>query len=119
MIYSSTPSPPTGDEDQDLQRLDDAVARLLSASALPDSKPEVLWSLKYHAKGRPTDSEAGPVLSSISGRVMVFPPASIDLAFDDSILENVKELWKRIVGDGVEESDFLKFEDRRADEGDV
>jgi len=112
VIYSSTLAFPRGDDEVDLHRLDVAIGRLLEALTVSDSKPEVLWSLKYRAKGRPTDSEAGPVLSSMSGKVMMFPPRSIDLVFDDSILENVKEVWKRIMGDEVDDSDFLKFEDR-------
>jgi Rab proteins geranylgeranyltransferase component A len=43
---------------------------------------------------------------------MIFPPPSVDLAFDDSILDSVKEMWKRIMGDEVDEEDFLKFDQR-------
>ena len=112
MIYASTLCPPGGQEDKDIQRLDEGVARLLDVLRLPGLNPEVLWSLKYRAKGRPIDTEAGPILSSNSGRLMTFPPPSIDLAFDDSILKDVREVWKRIMGDEVEDSDFLKFAER-------
>jgi Rab proteins geranylgeranyltransferase component A len=54
----------------------------------------------------------------MSGRVMVFPPPSTDLAFDDSILEGVKEMWKWIMGDEVEEDEFLRFEERGGGEED-
>lgn len=49
---------------------------------------------------------------------MIFPPASIDPVFDDSILENVNEVWKCVLGDEVEESEFLKFEERGMGDGD-
>jgi hypothetical protein len=93
------------------------VNRLLAASpsALPSHKPEVLWSLKYRAMGRPIDSQAGSIHSSPSGRVLVFPPGSIDLVFDDSILDCVREMWTRVVaagGDGVVDArDFCRFDD--------
>ena len=36
----------------------------------------------------------------------------MDLAFDDSVLENVRKMWQKIVGnDGGE---FLVFQDREA-----
>ncbi len=43
---------------------------------------------------------------------MIFPPPSVDLAFDDSILDTVREMWQRIMGEEVEEADFLRFENR-------
>lgn len=43
---------------------------------------------------------------------MVFPPPSVDLAFDDSILDSVKEMWQRIMGEEVVRGDFLRFDDR-------
>lgn len=79
---------------------------------MQNGKPEVLWSLKYRTKGRPIDSKASMVRSNMSDRVAIFPPASIDPVFDDSILENVKEVWKFVMGDEVEVSDFMKFEER-------
>lgn len=118
MIYASTLRLTGTLEEDDIQRLDAGVARLLDATPVSDLKPEVLWSLKYRAKGRSTDTKAGPVLTAMSGKVMMFPPASIDLAFDDSILESVKEMWKSIMGDEVEEEDFMKVEERGVgDEG--
>ncbi|ERF73839.1 hypothetical protein EPUS_05544 [Endocarpon pusillum Z07020] len=116
VIYSSTVSSSEGSEDANVQRLDDAIANLLAASPLSDSKSEVLWSLKYRLQGRPIDSDAGPVVSSQSGRVMLFPVASVDPVFDDSVLDGVKDIWKRILGNEVEVSEFLKFEERTEDD---
>ena len=111
VIYASTLSSPGGCGGEDLRRLATAVAWLLDASPSIDRKPEVLWSLKYRAAGRPVGSEPGAIRFGTFDRVMVFPPPSIDLAFDDSILENVKEIWKRVMGDAVEESAFLRFDE--------
>jgi Rab proteins geranylgeranyltransferase component A len=83
------------------------------------SKPEVLWTMTYRSKGRSIDSQAGPIQSLMSGRVMIFPPPSIDLAFDDSILESVREMWKQIMGDEIEHAEFLRFEERRAGDDDA
>ena len=40
--------------------------------------------------------------------------ASLDLAFNDEILQTVEEQWKSIVadGNGVVEDSFMKFDDR-------
>lgn len=118
MVYSSTLLSQGGVEEQGIQRIDVALARLLECSTPPTCKPQVLWSMKYRSKGRSIDSGPGHVVSSMSGRVMIFPPPSIDPAFDDSILENVKEVWKHIMGDEVEDLDFLKFEERGVENDD-
>jgi hypothetical protein len=41
-----------------------------------------------------------------------FPPQSLDLAFDDSTFDNVKEVWQKIMGANAGE--FLVFQDREA-----
>ena len=112
VIYASTSCHADEDPDEATERLNDAVSRLLNASPLSDPKPDLLWSMAYRTKGRPINVEAGPVLSRMSGKVMVFPPPSVDLAFDDPILDSVREMWKRIMGDEVDEAEFLRFEDR-------
>ena len=118
MIYSSTVSCSEENEEADVQRLDSAVAGLLAASPFSNFRPEILWSLKYRVQGRSIDSDATPVISSQSGRVLVFPVASVDPVFDDSILEGVKDAWKRILGDEAEKTEFLKFGERRTDDDD-
>ena len=37
---------------------------------------------------------------------------SLDLAFNDLILEDVASMWKEIMVNDVDESTFMKFEDR-------
>lgn len=66
--------------------------------------------MTYRSRGRPIGVEAGPIVSRMSGKVLVFPTPSVDLAFDDSILDSVREMWKRIMGDGVDEAVFLRSE---------
>ncbi len=40
------------------------------------------------------------------------PPPSLDLAFDDSLIEDVREKWRTIMGDEAVEEDFMRFEER-------
>lgn len=47
----------------------------------------------------------------IGDRVLAFPAPSLDLAFDDKVIEDVRAAWKLIMGDGTSEQ-FMKFEDR-------
>lgn len=71
--------------------------------------PTVLWSVQYeqHPGGA---SSSLPV--SADEHVLNFPPTSMDFAFDDSILDNVREVWQKIAGDDAGE--FLVFQDREA-----
>jgi hypothetical protein len=40
--------------------------------------------------------------------------SSLDMAFNDEILEDVEQQWKTIMGDGSDEqSAFMQFEDRK------
>lgn len=113
----STSTPPAGSDTEAIHRLHTAIARLLDASPIDSAgpKPKTLWQLTYRAMGRGINTEPGPIGSAVSGRVMIFPPPSVDLAFDDSILDSVKEVWKVVMGgDGnghsvVRDSDFLVF----------
>lgn len=69
--------------------------------------PTVLWSVKYEQQPS-SGSETLP-----SGvHVLSFRPPSFDLAFDDSVLENVKDVWQKVLGD--EAGEFLVFQDREA-----
>lgn len=40
------------------------------------------------------------------------PEASLDLAFDDAILDDVESLWKTVMGDETDPATFMRFEDR-------
>ena len=53
-----------------------------------------------------------PLVPSDYANLLVFQPPSLDLAFDDNVLEQVKAAWKMIMGDDANEEDFMKFQSR-------
>lgn len=69
-------------------------------------RPDVLWTVQYRQHAS-SGSEALPVGNE---HILNFPPPSMDLAFDDAILDNVKDAWQKIVGEDA--GDFLAFQDR-------
>ncbi|KAI4632315.1 uncharacterized protein J4E88_006122 [Alternaria novae-zelandiae] len=85
--------------------LQKAVDSLLSAEDVSPS-PTILWSVEYQQQS----SSGSETLPTDTDHVIRFPPPSMDLAFDDAVLDNVKEVWQKIVGDDAGE--FLVFQDR-------
>lgn len=63
--------------------------------ATVDDKPALLYKLYYEQQ---TEAESSD--------------ASLDLAFNDSILEDVESLWKTVMGEEAEQATFMTFEDR-------
>ena len=53
------------------------------------------------------------VRDDASGRVIVLPERAHDLAFDDTVLDSVKDAWETILGKRSVEYDFLRFEDHK------
>ena len=48
--------------------------------------------------------------TNANSHVICFPPAPLDLALDDVVLERVRDVWQKVIdeeGDG-----FMAFEDR-------
>lgn len=85
--------------------LDQAIDSLLSAVDVTPVPP-VLWSAKYQQQ----PSSGRDVLPSGPGNILRFPPPPMDLAFDDALLDNVRNVWEKVAGqDG---GDFLVFQDR-------
>jgi hypothetical protein len=82
-----------------------AIDALLEAIDV-SSKPAVLWSAQY----RQHASSGSETLPADSQQVLSFAPPSMDLAFNDSILDNVKAVWQKITGE--EDGEFLIFQDR-------
>ena len=79
------------------------------------AEAEVLWSLRYTQLGRADDViDAAQALKSSSpfGNMICFPPLSLDHAFDDALLDIVKEAWKIVQGEDAIDEEFMKFEDR-------
>lgn len=74
----------------------------------------MLWSLEYTKQYTvpvsPT-SRAGKSPSGSSSQLILLPDLSPNLILDDSLLDNIKDAWERIVGE--EKGDgFMVFEDR-------
>ena len=76
--------------------LDSTLTTFLESS---EENAELLYTLYYEQEqvSRSADSEPSD--------------ASLDLAFNDEILEEVETQWKSIVGD-VDPANFMRFEDR-------
>jgi len=75
------------------------------------STAKVLWSM-YYWQNAPTSKSA----VAVSDNVYSFPHPSLDLTFDDTVLETVEGIWKEL-GLFVSSSDsFLAFDDRAEEE---
>ncbi|KAI9817530.1 MAG: Rab proteins geranylgeranyltransferase component A [Pycnora praestabilis] len=102
-------------------QLNEAVACLLE-SIEQTPIPKVIWSLHYtqtssssisSAFNRTTPSSTSPPPAEDSyPNVLRFPSPSLDLAFDDAILQEVKDVWEKIVADDEDKGEFMVFEDR-------
>jgi len=75
--------------------------------------PAVLWKLQYGQRSpvftEPSTNEADTTI--------VFPALSLDLAFDDSTLDRVRQAWRTIMGSEAE--DFLQFPAKEGAESDM
>jgi len=98
------------------QRLmEDGLHKLLQAFADAGGAPAVLWSLRYTQLGLPSGVgcfEDNPFSSPISDRIICFQPSSLDIAFDDRMIDAVKAAWKRLSGGDTRDEEFMNFEDR-------
>ncbi|OJJ43134.1 hypothetical protein ASPZODRAFT_124350 [Penicilliopsis zonata CBS 506.65] len=75
----------------------------------------ILWSLRYTQLGRASavDDAAQAVQSSgFAENVFCFPPPSLDLAFDDGLIDLVRAVWRGVMGDEARDEEFLNFDDR-------
>lgn len=112
VIYGSVSIP-----GQDGQRLlEAAVDCLLETFSDVTGKPFVLWSLRFTQVGM-LDSgctSGSPILyrSTKSDQILYFAPPSLDLAFDDNLVESVRECWKAVLGEEAQDNMFMAFEDR-------
>lgn len=78
-------------------------ALLLDVNETP--APKTLWSLRY-------EQRASSPSNTTHNSILAFPPPSLDLKFDDTILERVKPMWEKIMGADADPEFFMKFEDR-------
>ncbi|KAF2873154.1 rab geranylgeranyl transferase escort protein-like protein [Massariosphaeria phaeospora] len=102
LLYASTSL--SGEEGYEL--LKQATETLLSTVEVSPA-PTILWSIQYQQQSGPAEQSRGTTPYDLQ-----FAPASLDLAFDDSIIRDVKEVWQKIMGDGAVE--FLVFDDRES-----
>lgn len=106
VLYVSTALPsPNGP-----RLLQAAVSALVSAVDVTP-RPSILYSIQYEQSASSPPSALSPLQNE---RVLSFPASGLDLAFDDEIIDGVKDVWRRIVGDGEDAGEFLVFEDRES-----
>lgn len=90
--------------------LENAVENFLNSA---DSKAKVIWSAYFTQLGCLNHGRS--VVENLKGshdNVFSFPAPALDLAFDDGLLDQVKQVWKAVMGDEADENSFLKFDDR-------
>jgi hypothetical protein len=69
----------------------------------------------YVQRGRASSSTISkPFTQDKSGRVLVFPPASLDLSFDDALVDSVRSVWRKTMEAESDDADFLRFEERES-----
>jgi hypothetical protein len=69
--------------------------------------------MSYNEKGRaPSTTVPAAFAHDESGQIMAFPHKSLDLAFDDALVDSVKGIWKKIMGSNADDVEFLRFEER-------
>ncbi|KAL2830201.1 GDP dissociation inhibitor-domain-containing protein [Aspergillus cavernicola] len=107
VLYGSVSIP--GQQGQSL--IEGAIGKLLQSSAGPDAR--VLWSLRYTQLGRAVDGDTRPA-NVVSGNVIRFPPPSLDLSFDDSIIDLVKDAWNVVMDNEASPEEFMSFTDRES-----
>lgn len=78
-----------------------------------ESSPKVLWTLSYTSwPSAPPPTQASNVIDSQSqSNVTTLPSRLFDIALNDSILEDVKQIWTRSIDADAGGQEFLRFED--------
>lgn len=96
--------------------LSSAMNRFLESLApSPYDTPKILWSLNY-SRGIASSTPTISASSSESAGIITLPASSsLDIAWDDSILEAVRQAWMKITG--LREG-FMTFEDRAGEADD-
>lgn len=91
--------------------LESALDKLVAAEG---HSAGVLWSWRYTQRGRLSNDEIRWSLQTEKScsNCYIFPPPSLDFAFEDDIVDIVNEAWKKIVGEEVDDDDFMMFDDR-------
>lgn len=85
-----------------------ALSSLLSAIS-PDSSSPILYTLSYDQKS------GGATTTSVDGNVITFPSVPLDLAFNDTVMEQVRTAWNAVVRKDAqrdESGEYMIFDDR-------
>jgi len=92
----------------------DRAVELLLRSVDEQPIPRVLWRLQYGQRAAQDTlqgiTQQSSDISILNERILTFPDPSLDLAFDESVLHRVKEVWQRIMGPDAE--GFMQFDKR-------
>ena len=109
MVYSSIKL--AGNEAR--QWLENAMESFLRCT---DIQATVLWSLTYSQQSTSEGGQSSedPELE-IHDRNIIFSDPSVDLAFDDRVLREVRRVWQQVTGST---SGFMEFADREVGEYD-
>ncbi|KAK1780535.1 GDP dissociation inhibitor [Copromyces sp. CBS 386.78] len=70
-----------------------------------DQVPQCLYQLYY-------EQAAGVKQSRLDQLTLDLPGPSLSLSMDDSLLKHVREAWKKVVGDTVDDAEYMVFTDR-------
>lgn len=89
--------------------MESATQQLLASV---DPEAEIIYTLRYIQLGSLQADASASLSVEQFERVFSFPPPCLDLAFDDTMIEQVKQVWKTVMGDDADENEFLLFEDR-------
>ncbi|KAL9610919.1 MAG: hypothetical protein Q9167_004397 [Letrouitia subvulpina] len=91
--------------------------KTLLRSVDQEPKPDILWIMSYTSHHEDMQAEAGAEVGSVrrkGGPVLYLKPQPPGLAFEDSVLDDVRSVWEHITEDDVERGEFMQFGDREA-----
>lgn len=67
-----------------------------------DQVPQCLYQLYY-------EQAAGVKHSRLDGLILDLPGPSLSLLMDDASLNHVREAWRKVVGDAVDDAEYMVF----------
>ena len=87
--------------------LQSALDSLLSALPASNEASRCIYQLYY-------EQSRGSTASQTDGKVLQLPAPALGLAFDDSVLDSVRQAWKLVMGPEAEdlETEYMVFSDR-------
>jgi hypothetical protein len=104
IIYASTKFTDSINDKAVLQHSVDLL--FISLNETPG--PTKLWNMYYWQAS--TSMTANNEQNTLS-----FADPPLDLIFDDSVLDRVRDIWKRVLGVDVLDAEFLVFEERQGE----